>query len=218
MGYNKQQNKMKQRARLRRSISRTDGSRRKNKNAMKTADNGGKVLEWAWRNRYQWSSHLVYKVAVSSWLWCANNNYNNRNGEADRNFEANLRSPAKRVFSRNAEVERPTTTNTNINFIAGRDGLSPAQRTNATKHNLHASCRGQGDATKEIKVWQPFVRGSRNSTAATNANGTVRISSKSKYNDASQRQALLQISKYPEHGGECNIQTTSEVSGLSNDV
>jgi hypothetical protein len=97
--------------------------------------------------------------------------------------------------------------------------LSPAQQTNATKkRNLHASCRGQGDATKEIKVGQPFVRGSRNSTAAMDANGTVRISSKSKYNDASQRQALLQISKYPEHGGECNIQTTSEVSGLSNDV
>ena len=28
-------------------------------------------------------------------------------------------SPAKRVFSRNAEVERLTTTNTNINLIAG---------------------------------------------------------------------------------------------------
>jgi hypothetical protein len=80
-------NKMKQHALLQRSISRTDGLRHKNKNAMKTAVDRGKVLEWAWRNRYQWSSHLVYKVTVSSWLWCANNNYNNRNGEADRNFE-----------------------------------------------------------------------------------------------------------------------------------
>jgi hypothetical protein len=116
------------------------------------------------------------------------------------------------------EVERPTTTNTNINLIAGRDSLSPAQQTNATMRNSHASYRGQGDAAKEIKVWQPFVQRSQNSTAAMDANGTVRISSQSKYNDASQCQALLQISMYPEHGGECYIQTTSEVSGLSNDV